>query len=369
MVLGGGYAALAAALAIRKQAPEANITLIAPRKAHIKTTRLHESVLHSLRAFCTLYAELAKRFRFQFIRAKLRFSAESLSRWQERRYLQIGEQRVPFDFLIVATGAHCAPPTDPSDVLDLDDFFLNRAQTEIRRLCESTGRSIDLTVIGGGATGMQFLFELAAYLKQRARRTCRLRLLTLEARLLTQFPSGFHDYALAGLVKAGIEWLPGTQFIRHEGKMVVARSSGRDSEISLPSDLTLLFSGARPDPLAIQANVHGQVLAGQEVLDHIFAAGDCASFQGTGANTLSAQVAVRKGKAVAANILSLYASDTMTPYAYREQGYLVSLGPKDAIGWIGQEDRLIRGLRAAALKSAVERQYDLLLVGVDTYSA
>jgi NADH dehydrogenase len=48
-------------------------------------------------------------------------------------------------------------------------------------------------------------------------------------------------------------------------------------------------------------------------------------------------------------------------------GYLISLGPKDAIGWVGLRCNVVAGYPAMVLKELVEAQYDLLLTGTDTY--
>ena len=146
--------------------------------------------------------------------------------------------------------------------------------------------------------------------------------------------------------------------------------SGRDgeTEFRLPSHLSLLFLGVKPNPFPIETNAFGQVIGAGELLDRIFAAGDCARFAGAGANTLSAQVAVRKGKTVAGNILRQGNRDPkMEPYDYEEQGYFVSLGPSDGIGWLDSKENIITGVSALTIKKAAEAQYSLLLSGIDSY--
>jgi NADH dehydrogenase len=44
IIIGGGYAGLSALIVLRKQAPDAEITLIDPRPCHLIITRLHETV-------------------------------------------------------------------------------------------------------------------------------------------------------------------------------------------------------------------------------------------------------------------------------------------------------------------------------------
>lgn len=57
----------------------------------------------------------------------------------------------------------------------------------------------------------------------------------------------------------------------------------------------------------------------------------------------------------------------LEPYLHRDLGYVVNLGPSDAVGWLGVEGNVVTGMPALAIKEVVEIQYDLLLTGTDTY--
>jgi NADH dehydrogenase len=57
----------------------------------------------------------------------------------------------------------------------------------------------------------------------------------------------------------------------------------------------------------------------------------------------------------------------LEPYLHRDLGYVVSLGPTDAVGWLALEGNVVGGMPAMLIKEAVEAQYDLLLSGTDTY--
>ncbi|MFM8332605.1 MAG: FAD-dependent oxidoreductase, partial [Candidatus Methylumidiphilus sp.] len=185
-----------------------------------------------------------------------------------------------------------------------------------------------------------------------------------EAEMLAQFPAAFHHYAQRRVGAAGIRYLPRTAFVRQDGGDIVLRGRDGGGEYRLPSDLTLLCLGVKPSPMALETNIYGQIKSGGDTLDSLFAAGDCARFDGPGANTRSAQVALRKGQTAAGNILANRLGKPMQTYDYREQGYLVSLGPHDAIGWIDQPDNIITGITAATVKAAVEKRYDGLLAGI-----
>jgi NADH dehydrogenase len=83
---------------------------------------------------------------------------------------------------------------------------------------------------------------------------------------------------------------------------------------------------------------------------------------------MTAQAAVRKGMLSARNILRHSgALRLLEPYLHRDLGYVVSLGPMDAIGWLALEGNVVGGMPAMVIKELVEAQYDLLLTGLDTY--
>ena len=126
------------------------------------------------------------------------------------------------------------------------------------------------------------------------------------------------------------------------------------------SDLTLLLLGKKPE-LLLHANSSGQIVLDRKVLMHIFTAGDCSYYDDMGSKLMTSQAALRKEKVAANNIL-------------REAGilcfcltYLLSLGPDDAVGWIGSKNAIVSGLPAFIAKEAIEAQYDLLLTGIDSY--
>ena len=228
-------------------------------------------------------------------------------------------------------------------------------------------RQIELSFVGAGATGLQVLFELQEELRSK-RVDHKLRLIDLGDRLAAGLPDGVHRYIHRKLRRAGIDYLPETEFLgQKDGQVLLAeRNGGREHR--LPSMATLLFPGVQRAPFALQNNACGQVEIDGQLLPEVFSAGDCADYAGSGLNQLTAQAAVRKAKLVAQNIRSLSAGRGLRRYRYREKGYLLSLGPVDAVGWLGLRGNLVKGFAASVLKEASESQYNLYLAGVDTYS-
>ena len=221
-------------------------------------------------------------------------------------------------------------------------------------------------MVGGGATGIQFLFEIAHFLRRR-KISHKLRLIDSGERVLKQFSEDFSRYAQTRMSDLGIDFYPDTLYRGQQAGKILLEEKKTGQQFELPSALSFLFLGKKPENI-LSANTFGQVLLGNEPLQNIFTAGDCSSYHSFGSNTMTAQSAVRKGKLAARNILRHSGTlKLLEPYLHRDLGYVVSLGPTDAVGWLALQGNVVGGLPALVIKEVVEAQYDLLLAGIDTY--
>jgi NADH dehydrogenase len=367
VIIGGGYSGLSALITIRKYRPDAEIVLVDRRPYHLKITHLHESFRRPLTDFKVPFSALEKRFNFRHVAADLAFDDSTLKQWQSERVIPVGEEAIGFDYLLVATGAGFKKLEKSSRVIDLDDF-IERPGPEVLEdnLAAANSSAPWITVVGGGATGIQYLFEIAHFARER-RIPCRLRLVGSEQGVLTQFDPKLGQYAETRMADLGIEHVPGRFFWAQETDHVVLETVETGELSELDSHLTLLFVG-KSAGLRLHANFFGQVVVDGEVLDRIFTAGDCSYFRSLGSNVMTAQSAVRKGKLAARNILRHSGLvKLLEPYLHRDLGYLISLGPQDSVGWMVSERNVVAGFPAAVVKELVEAQYDLLLAGIDTY--
>jgi NADH dehydrogenase len=372
VIAGGGYAGIAALTALHRYMPGADITLIDPRTDHLKITHLHETFRYPLSDLLVPFSVLERRFGCRHVHGALTIDESMLCQWQRDQCLYVGDLAVPFDYLLIASGAPTMGPGSLDErpvenVFKLDDFFTIAGSELLDRfLVAKSDTSSCISVIGGGATGIQFLFEIADYLRrQRVMHT--LRVIDGGDRILSQFPRGFAHYVEARMLELDIEFYPGTRFLgQHTNKLLLEdKNTGRIFE--LPSILSLVFPGKKQNDL-LATNSFGQVIIDRMPLENIFAAGDCATYQSFGSNAMTAQSAVRKGKLAARNILRHSGIlKVLEPYLHRDIGYVVSLGPTDAVGWLALENNVVTGMPALVIKEIVEAQYDLLLTGVDTY--
>ena len=367
VVIGGGYAGLACLISLAKKVPKLKLHLIDANKEHCKITNLHKTFARPVADFNVPYTQLAERVGFTFHRQRLPIDGNALKRWQQQKKIPLDEGELGFDWLIVSTGAAAVVPPRGHHVYGLEHLMAGRgpALLDEWRTRAATQR-LDISFVGGGATGLQILFELKALLR-RQKIDAGLRLIDMNKHTLPLMPEGVHRYIVRKLRREGISYLPETEYQEQTDANIMLKECGNGREYHLDSAATLLFAGVKRQPVSLPTNPYGQVEIEGDLLPDVFSAGDCADYAGNGLNLLTAQAAIRKGKLVAHNIANRYAGRGLRSYRYQEKGYLLSLGPIDAIGWVGLRCNLARGFPANILKEAMESQYDLFLDGVDTY--
>jgi NADH:ubiquinone reductase (H+-translocating) len=369
IISGGGYAGIAALVTLLRHMPDACITLIDPATNHRKITHLHETFRYPLEDFLVPFSTLENRFGCRHIRAELVADENLLQHWQNDRSITVNDEILEFDYLLIASGAPMEQMAKSQNVVDLYDFFsVPGTQLLGSRLSNLEASDPFISVVGGGATGIQFLFEIAHFLRRQQAR-CKLRLIHGEDRVLKQFPAGFSTYTEARMRDMDIDFHPNTRYRGQEANEVMLEERETGKQTSVPSAISLLFLG-KTLQIPLSANVFGQVVIGHGPLQNIFTAGDCSVYNAFGSNSMTAQSAVRKGMLAARNILRHSGTfKLLEPYFHRDLGYVVSLGPTDAVGWLALEGNVVSGIPAMVIKEIVEAQYDLLLTGIDTYFA
>ncbi|MEN9757895.1 MAG: hypothetical protein RL755_2082 [Pseudomonadota bacterium] len=367
IIVGGGYAGLSALITIRKHSPHAHITLIDPRPYHLLITRLHETVHRPIDTIQIPFHVLAKRFNFIHKQSFIELDQDILTVWDKQKFLTVENEIVPFDYLLIATGSIPSHTSTPSGVYDLNALGKNHFANILQKVMVGTdSEELVVNIIGAGPTGIQFSFEIAHVLLQ-CRRKFRLNLVDSRETLLGTFPTEIAQYVEQRIAKMPISVLRNQYYKGIQHNRIILDNSQTGEESTIASDLTLLLIGNKPK-FTLHANLSGQVINNNTVLNCIFTAGDCSHFDGMGSNLMTSQSAIRKGKAVAKNILLNAGVLTFClPYMHQDMGYLLSLGPNDAVGWIGNKNILLKGLPAFMAKEAIEAKYDWWLLGMDSY--
>lgn len=430
VVAGGGYAGLAALSTLRDLIPSAHLTLVDPSTMHLKLTQLHEAASRPLAELQVPFADLAARLAFEHVRGWAGTACAGLTCDVLRTAAQCGRlpvvradgahgalapaaasaaaagaepgaarepgagatgagaaargadagPEIPFDYLVLACGgqplvapsaaAASARPRRVFSIAELRDIELRqllRDRVEAARRARSE-EAFRVTVVGAGATGVQYAFELSEALR-RLGAPGAVRLADQRQMPLTDMPWQVQRHVVERLRAADIEWLPRARFVAQVEDRV--QLDGGDDEAAsvrmLPSALTLLVAGVAPHPFDVRTNRFGQVQLDGSTLERVFAAGDGAHYDSSGSNAASSQVALRQGKHVAVNVSRVYRRRDPLPYVFGELGYVVSLGVADAAGWVLSRSNTVTGLPAVAVKNVVDSQYDLFLQGIDTY--
>ncbi len=211
-ILGGGYAGISAMTSILRYMPEAIITLIDPRSQHVKITHLHETFRYPLEDILIPFTAREERFGCRHVCTELTPQENTLYQWQNDKSISLGDQVIEFDYLLIASGVAGKKMDVTPDVVTLQDFIsLSGADLLSSRLDASSAQDQPISVIGGGATGIQFLFEIALFLRRKKLKN-RLRLVDGGDRVLKQFPEGFSSYTQSRMNDQGIDFHPNTLY-------------------------------------------------------------------------------------------------------------------------------------------------------------
>jgi len=367
IVIGGGYAGLACLIELHRLDPSIDLHLFDPHREHCRITDLHKTLKNPLSCYCTPYATLADRFRFRHHRLPVPFAPDVLSEWNNIRSLHTSGKDYPFDALVVATGAIPRHLPGGKAVLDLGELRKGHGMKILEEAISSRkGETFAVTVVGGGASGIQLLFEIHNNLTER-KIPFHLRLVDRDSTPLSALPAGFGRHVLRKMSEKGIEHLPSTVYREQYGGEIRLEEAESGEGFTRDSNLTLLLPGVAPHPFRIETSESGEVLHHGKALANVYAAGDCSFFHARGLNSMTAQAALWKGKHVARNIHRRFGERPLAEYDYREEGYFVSLGPWDAVGWLGFKPLILKGKTAYLIKESIELRYDLFLQGFDTF--
>jgi NADH:ubiquinone reductase (H+-translocating) len=361
VVLGGGYAGLACLARLARVLPRAERHLVDPNRWHLRRTLLHETLRKPLTELRADFAPIAYRWDFRHHRVGIAWSGERLIEWSRTRRLSIGGRELDFDALVVATGLpgiagrgsrNAVPP------VPLETLATGPGVGALRRLVAAEGRA---WVVGAGASGLQCLFELAAARPKGAP----LGLIEAGGAILPAQPAGLRREVLGHLGALNLDIRLETHYAGFGRGRV--RMLERYAEASEPGAGVLLCTG--PVGQRIDADAAGRAIVDGQLLEGIYAAGDCAHWHGVQFDAATAQTAVRKGRHVAETIARVAAERPPEDWDARQLGFFLSLGPRDAAGWAFARAALVTGRPARAAREAIEARWDLLLRGLDSFAA
>jgi len=258
--------------------------------------------------------------------------------------------KLGYDYLILATGvsaafhgiAGAAEYTQAlytrRDAIALRDHLMALLE---RMTITRPDQDLAITVIGGGATGVELagtLAELrnialpAAYPEIDPARM-HIRLVEQAPALLAPFRPALREYARRQLIARGVDVRLGTE-IREVAPDRVLLADGDD----LGSDITVWAAGvAAPDAASswgLPQGRGGRILTGPDLRvigqDRIFAIGDIALIEDQPLPQL-AQPALQMGRHAAEQIGRLLRGQPTIPFSYHDKGIMATIGRRSAV--------------------------------------
>ena len=264
-----------------------------------------------------------------------------------------------YDYLILATGAATAYHGIPGaaehtlslytlhDAIALRDHIM---ATLDRVTLSGLHDQLTVTVIGGGATGVELAGTLAdlrtialpAYFPEIDPARVHVTLIDRSPALLMPFHQRLRDYARRQLVGRGVEIRLGTTIAEViPGKVVLADST------ALTSDITVWAAGVAAPHAAgdwgLPQASSGRILVGPDLRvsgqDRIFAVGDVALIEDQPLPQV-AQPAIQMGRYAGAQIIRAMNGDPPgAAFRYHDKGIMATIGRRSAVVQLAQGPR------------------------------
>jgi NADH dehydrogenase FAD-containing subunit len=363
VIIGAGFGGLSAAIRLAHVA--ADVTVIDRRNHH-----LFQPLLYQVATAALSPADIAAPIRGILSRqANADVTLGTVTGIDTvGRAVLIGERRIAYDQLIIATGAresyfgHDDWAAVTSGLKSIEDATTMRRRIlvafERAEDCDDEGerrRLLTFVIIGGGPTGVELagaLAELArAALARDFRRidpsTARIVLIEGGTRLLPSFPPGLSETAAQALRRLGVE-------VRLDAMVTSCNRDGvAIGNERIDSRTVIWAAGVAASPaaawLGIEPGRGGRVPVGPDLTlpghPEIFVIGDTAQVEGTngplpGVAPVAKQQGVYAARVIAARLAG---KPPPGPFRYRDFGNLATIGRREAVvdfGWLRLTGRL-----------------------------
>jgi NADH:ubiquinone reductase (H+-translocating) len=258
--------------------------------------------------------------------------------------------KLSYDYLIIATGVSAAffgVPGAAEHALSLytrrDSVALrNLLMDELERRNEGlTDPALEVTVVGGGATGVELSgtlaelrnFALPAVYPNIDRSMFHVRLIEMAPALLMPYHDSLRRYTRRQLADRGVDVLLNTTI-----KEVRARSVLLADGSEYRSDITVWAAGvAVPSDewtVDLPRGRGGRIEVGADLrivgMDRVFAAGDVALNENEPVAQL-AQPAIQEGRHAGEQVARLIAGRPTKPFRYHDKGTMATIGRRSAV--------------------------------------
>ena len=354
VVVGGGFAGLAAVKTLSKLRPPVRTTLLEQHNYH-----LFQPLLYQLATGVVQPADIAHPVRGivrRYRRASVRMATVTGVDFDTREVLTQEGRSFPYDYLVLAAGAttntfgipgveeYSFPLKTMPDALQLRAHLLRQFELADNDPGEIARGAMTVVVVGGGPTGVEMAGALHELFKHVLVHDFpdldmdRARVVLLEAmdHLLAPFHPSSRQHALETLVKRGVEVRLGQAMERATPDEVVLK----DGTV-IPTRTLIWGAGVRAHPLSdvlgLEQTRGGRILVGDDLSvpgrPEVFVVGDLAG-AGDGKGGLLPQVAqpaIQEARHAAQNIERTLKGEPRTAFAYHDKGIMATIGRNAAV--------------------------------------
>ncbi len=258
--------------------------------------------------------------------------------------------KLSYDYLIIATGVGAAFFGVPGAAEHALSLYTRRDSVALRNLLMDqlewrneglTGPELEVTVVGGGATGVELSgtlaelrnFALPAVYPNIDRSMFHVRLIEMAPALLMPYHDSLRRYTRRQLTNRGVEVLLNTAIKEvRAGSVLLADGTEYRSDITVwaagvavPADeWTVDLPRGHGGRIEVDADLR---IVGQ---DRVFAAGDACLNENEPVAQL-AQPAIQEGRHAGEQVARLIAGRPTEPFRYRDKGTMATIGRRSAV--------------------------------------
>jgi NADH:ubiquinone reductase (H+-translocating) len=345
VIIGGGFAGLSALEALARI--EASVTVVDRNVYSTFQPLLYQVATAGLTSADVAYPLWTATGRKGASYRKGELAAIDLG---QRLVMLAAGDKLSYDYLIIATGVSAAffgVPGAAEHSLSLYTrrdavAFRNMLMDELERRNEGlTDPEIDITIVGGGATGVELSgtlaelrnFALPAVYPNIDRSMFQVRLIEMAPALLGPYHDSLRRYTRQQLVNRGVEVRLNTTIKEvRAGSVLLADGSEHRSDITVwaagvtaPADeWSADLPRGKGGRIEVEADLR---VTGQ---DRVFAAGDvCLNEQNPVAQL--AQPAIQQGRHAGEQVARLIAGQPTRSFRYHDKGTMATVGRRSAV--------------------------------------